>query len=133
MLSHELTASVDAATFLLSCMAFPLIALGLTGLAALSLWDTTTGRAARGEVAAARQAPEPTPDPPDGSRLVSITDDDAGLAADLPAFTNEAQASRTSSWPAWLTLPPSLPSESHSTARRARNLPARRAVLPVTG
>jgi hypothetical protein len=55
------------------------------------------------------------------------------LAADLPAFTNEAQASRTSSWPAWLTLPPSLPSESHSTARRARNLPARRAVLPVTG
>ena len=44
--------------------------------------------------------PEPTPDPPDSSRLAGITDDDDGLAADLPAFTNEAQASRTSSWPA---------------------------------
>jgi hypothetical protein len=95
MLSHELTASVDAAAFLLICMAFPLIALGLTGLAAPSLWDTATGRAACGEVAAARQAPEPTPDPPDSSRLAGITDDDDGLAADLPAFTNEAQASRT--------------------------------------
>lgn len=57
MLSHELTTSVDAAAFPLICIAFPLIALGLTGLAALSLWDTAPGRAARGEVAAARQAP----------------------------------------------------------------------------
>jgi hypothetical protein len=31
--------------------------------------------------------PEPTPDPPDSSRLAGITDDDDGLAADLPAFT----------------------------------------------
>jgi hypothetical protein len=33
-------------------------------------------------------APGPEPDPPDSGLLAGITDDDAGLAADLPAFRN---------------------------------------------
>src|SRR5260370_36037143 len=59
--------------------------------------------------------PEPTPDPPDSSRLARITDDDAGLAADLPAFTHEAPASRNRSLPAARTPPPSPPIHGTST------------------
>jgi hypothetical protein len=43
--SHEITAAVDAPPFLIICIVFPLIALGLTGLAALSL----PGNAAAGQ------------------------------------------------------------------------------------
>jgi hypothetical protein len=43
--SHEITAAVDAPPFLIICVVFPLIALALTGLGALSLW----GNAATGQ------------------------------------------------------------------------------------
>jgi len=65
--SHEITAAVDAPPLLIICVVFPLIALALTGLGALSLW----GNAATGQA-----GPDAVPDPPDG---VQLADDDAGF------------------------------------------------------
>ncbi len=49
---------MDAATYLIICIAFPLVALVLSGWGALTLGTTRRGaRAARGEAAAGRQAP----------------------------------------------------------------------------
>jgi hypothetical protein len=68
MYSHELTAGVDAATYLIICIAFPLIALALTGLVAAGL----PGGAAAGEDGpqpggSGPPGPETVPDPPEGS------------------------------------------------------------------
>jgi hypothetical protein len=68
MYSHELTAVVDAATYLIICMAFPLIALALTGCGALSLWgNATTGGDGPPPGGGGPPGPETAPDPPDGS------------------------------------------------------------------
>jgi hypothetical protein len=66
--SHELTGSVDAGAFFLIGIAFPLIALALTGVAALGLF----GAAASGgdgprPGGGGPPGPETAPDPPDGS------------------------------------------------------------------
>jgi hypothetical protein len=67
MYSHELTAVVDAATYLIICMAFPLIALALTGYGALSLWgDAATGGDCP-QPGGGPPGPEAAPGPPDGS------------------------------------------------------------------
>ena len=78
--SHELTAGVDAATYLIICIAFPLVALVLTGWGALTLWDN----AARGPGGPRRggggpPGPGPAPDPPDGARLAGLTESDIAL------------------------------------------------------
>jgi hypothetical protein len=68
MYSHELTAGVDAATYLIICIAFPLIALALTGLGALGLLGypaTGPGDPPRG--GGGPPGPETAPDPPEGS------------------------------------------------------------------
>jgi hypothetical protein len=78
--SHELTAGVDAATYLIICIAFPLVALVLTGWGALTLWDN----AARGPGGPRRggggpPGPGPAPDPPDGAQLAGLTESDIAL------------------------------------------------------
>jgi hypothetical protein len=78
--SHELTAGVDAATYLIICMAFPLIALGLTGWGALSLrGDAATGPAGPRRGGGGPPGPEPAQDPPDGAQLTDVANGDAGL------------------------------------------------------
>lgn len=77
--SHQITAAADAPPFLIICILFPLIALVLTGLAALSLW----GNAAPGQGdpprGGGRPGPPAVPDPPDGAQLADLTYDDADL------------------------------------------------------
>jgi hypothetical protein len=68
--SHEITAAVDAPPLLIICIIFPLIALVLTGLGALSL----PGNTAAGQVDPPRggggpSGPEVMPDTPDGAQL----------------------------------------------------------------
>jgi hypothetical protein len=70
--SHEITAAVDAAPFLIICIVFPLIALILPGLGAVIMW----GNAAAGEGNPPRGGggpppPEPVPDSPHGAQLTS--------------------------------------------------------------
>jgi hypothetical protein len=82
--SHELTGSSDTTTFLLICIAFPLIALPLTGWAALSAWAggvAAPGGPGRGS----GPGPEPAPEPPDGGQP-AVTVDNVSLAADLAAL-----------------------------------------------
>ncbi len=67
--SHELTAGVDAATFLIICMAFPLFGLALTGWAALCLWNPATGRDGPRPGGGRPPGAEPAPDPPDSAQL----------------------------------------------------------------
>lgn len=67
--SHQITAAADAPPFLIICMIFPLIALGLTGLGALGVWlNPATGQ---GDLppGGGPPRPEPAPDPPDGAHL----------------------------------------------------------------
>ncbi len=81
--SHQITAAVDAPPYLIICIAFPLIALALTGLAALFLWGgaaANRGDPRRGG-GSGPPGPGPTPDPPDGGELVGVTEDEAGSAA----------------------------------------------------
>ncbi len=75
--SHEITAAVDAPQYLIICMVFPLIALALTGWAALSLWGnaaTSPGDPRRGG-GGGPPGSEPTPDPPDSAQLAGLTGD----------------------------------------------------------
>jgi hypothetical protein len=75
MYSHELTAGVDAATYLIICIAFPLIALALVGWGALSLQgDAATGPGGQRRGGGGPPGPEPAPDPPDGAQLAGVTD-----------------------------------------------------------
>jgi len=75
--SHEITAAVDAPPFLIICVVFPLIALALTGLGALSLWgNAATGQGGPPSGGGGPAGPEAVPDPPDGAQLA---DDDAGF------------------------------------------------------
>jgi hypothetical protein len=81
--SHEITAAVDAPPFLIICMAFPLIALALTGWAALIMWgNAATGPGGPRRGGGGPPGPEPAPDPPDSAQLADITGD-VGLAAGL--------------------------------------------------
>jgi hypothetical protein len=69
---HQVTAAVDAPPFLIICVVFPLIALGLTGLGAL----ITRGHAATGQTGPAHGrggplGPEPVADTPAGSGRVA--------------------------------------------------------------
>ena len=62
--SHELTASVDSSIFLVMCVAFPLFALALAGMAALGALDNAAadqdGDPPRGAAARQPQGPCPT-------------------------------------------------------------------------
>ncbi len=68
--SHQITAAVDAPPFLIICVVFPLLALGLTGLGALIV----RGNAAAGQADPPRGnggplSPDALPDPPEGAQL----------------------------------------------------------------
>ena len=82
--SHQLTGAADTGAFFAICIAFPLLALALTGLAAAIRSDgaaATPGDPRRGS--GGPPAPEPAPDPPDGG-MPALTDEDTGPAASLP-------------------------------------------------
>jgi hypothetical protein len=83
---HELTGSVDAGVFFFICIAFPVIALALTGLGALIVWGDAQpdlGDQRRGGGGPPGPEPAPAPDPPAGGRLAGVTSDDAGLPSRL--------------------------------------------------
>jgi hypothetical protein len=66
--SHQITAATDAPPFLIICMAFPLIALVLTGLGALILWAIgAPGQGAPPRGGGGPPGPEAVPGPPDGA------------------------------------------------------------------
>ena len=68
--SHQITGSVDASAFNFIFIAFPLIALVLTGFAALALWgNATADRDDPRRGGGGPPCPGPVPDPPDGGRL----------------------------------------------------------------
>jgi hypothetical protein len=69
--SHEITAAVDAPPFLIICIVFPLIALGLTGLEALMMWGNATTGPGNPPQGGGPPPPEPVPDPPHGAQLAS--------------------------------------------------------------
>jgi hypothetical protein len=78
--SHELTASVDSSIFLVMCVAFPLFALALTGMAALGALGNAAaeqdGDPPRG--GGGPPAPKAVPDGPGGAQLATLTRHDAG-------------------------------------------------------
>jgi hypothetical protein len=68
--SHELTASSDASVFLVICIAFPLIALALTGLSALDLGEPAVHRPERPPPGGGGwPGPQLGPPPPGGGQL----------------------------------------------------------------
>jgi len=70
--SHQITAAVDAPPFLIMCMAFPLIALALTGLGVLSVWgNAATGQGGPPRGGGGAPGPGTVPGPPDGAQLAS--------------------------------------------------------------
>ena len=69
MYSHELTAGVDAATYLIICIAFPLTALALTGWATLSLSDGAATGPCGPRRGGGPPGPESAPDPPANAQL----------------------------------------------------------------
>jgi hypothetical protein len=72
--SHQITAAADAPPFLIICMAFPLIALVLTGLGALSLaGNAATGQGDPPRGGGSPPGPHTVPDPPAGAQLVGCT------------------------------------------------------------
>jgi hypothetical protein len=78
--SHQLTGSVDASAFNFICVAFPLIALVLSALAALILWgDATAGQGHPRPGGGGPPGPEPAADPPDGGQPAGVTDADAAV------------------------------------------------------
>jgi hypothetical protein len=84
--SHELTGSVDTGVFFAMLIIFPLFALALTGLVAVSRADDAApapGGPRRG--GGGPPGPGPAPDPPYGGRP-AVTDDDASPAAGLPVL-----------------------------------------------
>ena len=78
--SHELTASVDSSIFLVMCIAFPLFALALAGMAALGALGNAAaelgGDPPRG--GGGPPAPRAVPDGPGGAQLATLTRHDAG-------------------------------------------------------
>jgi hypothetical protein len=73
---HQITGSADLGAYLLMCLAFPLIALGLIGFGALGLWDSSTpggNNPPRG--GGGPPGPETAPAPPDGG--IGLADIDA--------------------------------------------------------
>jgi hypothetical protein len=61
--SHQITAATDAPPFLIMCVAFPLIALGLTGLGVLiARAEAAAGHAGPGHGSGAPLGPGPAPD-----------------------------------------------------------------------
>jgi hypothetical protein len=77
---HQLTGSVDASAFNFICVAFPLIALVLSALAALILWgDATAGQGHPRPGGGGPPGPEPAADPPGGGQLAGVTDADAAV------------------------------------------------------
>jgi hypothetical protein len=85
--SHELTASVDASIFLVMCVAFPLIALALAGLAALGALANAEPQQGGDPPRGGGGPPAPTamPDGPAGAQLATLTRHDAGPAPGLPS------------------------------------------------
>ncbi len=85
--SHELTASVDSSIFLVMCVAFPLIALALTGLPALDALGSAEaehgGEPPRG--GGGPPAPKAVPGGPGGAQLAALTRHDADPAPGLPS------------------------------------------------
>jgi hypothetical protein len=80
--SHEMTGAADLSAFLVMGVAFPLVALGLTGFGALTLWESSApsgGSRPPGDGGPPR--PELPPDPPDGIRRADFDVD--ALLADL--------------------------------------------------
>jgi hypothetical protein len=69
---HELTAAVDASAFLLMCIAFPLIALALTGFGALSVLDNVPPGQGDPPSGGGPSGPQAVPDPPDGARWPAV-------------------------------------------------------------
>jgi hypothetical protein len=80
--SHELTASVDSSIFLVMCVAFPLLALALAGMAAAGALGSAAaepdGDPPRG--GGGPPAPRAVPDGPGGAQLATLTRHDAGPA-----------------------------------------------------
>jgi hypothetical protein len=80
--SHELTASVDSSIFLVMCVAFPLFALALAGMAALGALGSSAaepdGDPPRG--GGGPPAPRAVPDGPGGAQLATLTRHDADPA-----------------------------------------------------
>jgi len=82
--SHELTASTDAVAYFLICLTFPMIGFGLSALGVVGAWgNSATGPADPRRGGGGPPGPEPAPDPPDGSLLAGVTDDEIGLAVSL--------------------------------------------------
>ncbi len=85
--SHKLTASVDVSIFLVMCVAFPLIALALTGLPALDALGSAGaeqgGDPPRG--GGSPPAPKAVPGGPGGAQLAALIRHDADPAAGLPS------------------------------------------------
>jgi hypothetical protein len=71
--SHQITAATDAPPFLIICIIFPLVALVLTGLAALTVGMADTGQAKPPRPGGGQPGPELLPDPPDGAQLADST------------------------------------------------------------
>jgi hypothetical protein len=84
--SHELTASVNSSVFLVMCVAFPLIALALAGMAALgALGSAETeqgGDPPRG--GGGPPVPQAVPDGPGGAQQAILTRHDADPVPGLP-------------------------------------------------
>lgn len=91
--SHELTASVDTSIFLVMCVAFPLIALALTGLPALYALGGAEaeqgGDPPRG--GGGPPAPKAVPGGPGGAQLAALTRHDADPAPGLPSVMAQAR------------------------------------------
>jgi hypothetical protein len=85
--SHELTASVNSSMFLFMCVAFPLIALALAGMAALGALGSAEaeqgGDPPRG--GGGPPAPKAVRDGPGGAQLPALTRPDADPAPSLPS------------------------------------------------
>jgi hypothetical protein len=83
--SHELTVSVNSSMFLVMCVAFPLIALALAGMAALGALGAAEAEQGGGSPRGGGGPPPPraVPDGPGGSQLPTRTDHDARLAIGL--------------------------------------------------
>jgi hypothetical protein len=72
--SHQITAAVDAPPFLILCLAFPLIALVVTGLGVLSAWgNTATGQGGPPRGGGGTPGPQTVPGPPDGAHLAGCS------------------------------------------------------------
>jgi hypothetical protein len=67
--SHQITAATDAPPFLIICIAFPLIALALTGLGTLALASSATGQSDPPRGGGGSPGPDAATDPPGGAQL----------------------------------------------------------------